>query len=464
MGDDKKTTTEAAATAGQQKPQGLSKKIKQWFGDKDGNGGGLGSLVSNFNDGIKLAGLIGSLILLLVIALIQKQGAGAAGHPAVLLMIAAAAFGGGIIMGLMMTAFGEEKQMFSNLSAAFQGILGGFTLADLTKDDSVIKKILHALAAASGNKDDIGLTSAVVVFFGAAGFVTMFFNKQYLLNPLLAKSQETMNQLEKLRQLTKGIQLSDFPWESKLEISDEQKRLLETALAGFDGVLDDAELVRELPLETLCSYAKACRLLGEKAHKTNQPAEAEKRFQQAEQVLRRARGNKPDDADLLFELANVLLLQKRYDQAAAYYSYLTHLRAARVSTYRLLGYAGLFDFRYLAEAEAATRHYLCFVGNDAGAKLNLACAICQQSAPAETEAARREEACKLLREAIRDWPEAGPIAAGLTTGKGDFVKWKDEEEFKQIIGPFIKDNVKSDDSVEKTNPPPSTNEKSETAK
>ena len=442
-------------------PQSWMEKIKGWVGSKDGKGKGLGSFASYFTRGINIFGLVGFIMMVAVIICIELQGAGKGGHPMVFLMIAAAAFAGGIIMGLLMTAFGEEKQMFSSLSAAMNGILGGFTLADLSKRDSIILKGLHALAAAAGDRGDIGLVSAVLLFFWAAGFVTMFFNKQYLLNPLLAKSQETADQLEKLRLLTKGIQLSDFPWESKLEISDDQKRQLETAVEGFDGVLDDAELIRALPVETLCSYAKACRLLGEKAQKSKVKPEAEKRFRQAEQILRRARGNKPDDAELLFELSNVLLLQERYDQAAPYYSYLTHLPSARGSTYKLLGYAGLFDFRYVAEAEAATRHYLCFVGNDAGAKLNLACAICQQSTPEETAPPRRDEVFKLLRESVRDWPAAGAIAAKLTDADGDFFKWRDTDEFKNIIGPFMKDSAKSPDPTVKTNPSPSTTETAE---
>lgn len=410
------------------------KSFFKFFHSREDGKDGPGSIVAKLNAAIQFSVLLGAFILLVIVFLRRMECD--RGNPIGVFMVAAAAYAAGVLVGLMMAAFGEEKQLFSSLSAAFHGAVGGFTLSDLSKEDGVIKKILHTLASATGNEHEVGLTGAVLVFFGAAGFVTMFCNKQYVLNPLLAKSQRAYEQLEKLGQLIKSEQLGDFSWEreGREEISEERKTELEQMVEKFEGVLDDAELFNKLPVETLRSWAKALRLLGEKARSANQPEEAVKRFEEAAKVLKRARCKAADDVGILLDLINVILLRPGKEHLAVpHCSYLQHLSMAPISAYKLLGYAGLFDYRCLAEAETATRQYLKFVPNDASAKLNLACAIAQQDTPATITTPRREDLFQQLRTAIGLWPHVRSRIMTLTEPGDDFAQWKDDPDFQRLI-------------------------------
>lgn len=84
----------------------------------------------------------------------------------------------------------------------------------------------------------------------------------------------------------------------------------------------------------------------------------------------------------------------------------------RVGNYKLIGYVGLFIPGRLDEAEDASRKYLAIYPDDAGAKLNLACALGQRG-PASP---KRGDAIRLLREVIHNQPAARPFVMNLSKG------------------------------------------------
>jgi Flp pilus assembly protein TadD len=172
---------------------------------------------------------------------------------------------------------------------------------------------------------------------------------------------------------------------------------------GFKKAMEDAEFFQAMPMETILAYAKACVRLDD--------------MEQAERILRKARSIAPEDRNLVFQLAKVLIARQQYEEAVAHLRYLTTFRSVRVTAYKLLGYACLFLPGGFEEAESATRKYLAIHPEDAGAKLNLACAIGQRG----PQSPKRSEALNLLKEILEQYPGTAPLVASLTKGEQDRI-------------------------------------------
>ena len=325
------------------------------------------------------------------------------------------------------------------MSTVINGVIGGFTIADLSRTtNGAIVGALRSLASAAG-LPGIGLVSTVVVFFGAVGFVLMFVNRQYVLKPAIARRadiEEKQKQLQAFVAEIQSVQVSVDPFErsmqtaadesmlsvddreKRVELLEQEKKRLLMVLENFNGALSNTELFQSLPLETIRAYAKAC-------------VRADK-LDTAELILRQARSIGPDNTDLIFQLAIVLTARGRYEEALAHLSYLVHLPSVRVGNYKLIGYVGLFIPGRLDEAEDASRKYLAIYPDDAGAKLNLACALGQRG-PASP---KRGDAIRLLREVIHNQPAARPFVMNLSKGGGDFSAWTGDREFDETVKPF----------------------------
>lgn len=391
---------------------------------------------------ITIIGLAGVIILSLISLKLEMDWpyrSSTSGSSIVLLMIAAGALASGSVVGLVLTAGGDEKEIFGSMSTVINGVIGGFTIADLSRTtNGAIVGALRSLASAAG-LPGIGLVSTVVVFFGAVGFVLMFVNRQYVLKPAIARRadiEEKQKQLQAFVAEIQSVQVSVDPFErsmqtaadesmlsvddreKRVELLEQEKKRLLMVLENFNGALSNTELFQSLPLETIRAYAKAC-------------VRADK-LDTAELILRQARSIGPDNTDLIFQLAIVLTARGRYEEALAHLSYLVHLPSVRVGNYKLIGYVGLFIPGRLDEAEDASRKYLAIYPDDAGAKLNLACALGQRG-PASP---KRGDAIRLLREVIHNQPAARPFVMNLSKGGGDFSAWTGDREFDETVKPF----------------------------
>lgn len=333
-----------------------------------------------------------------------------------LIFVAAAAFGLGGLAGFIFGAAGEEKQSFSGMATALNGIIGGFALSDITKKDGVIREVLHSLAVAC-ELPGSGLVACVLVFFGAAGFVVLYVNKQYVLNPAMTKNQQMAEQNQHLATLTRSVKVSLADIGSQPTTEPKVVDGIKASLKDFEAAAQkDPELGDLFSAETLRSYAKAYYVTGE--------------LNKAESMLRRARSLSPDDPDALFYLAHVLITAQRPLESIPYLAFLSALPNAPVLTWKLLGYACLFDSNRLDEAERATDKYLCFAPNDAGALLNLACVHGQRG---PVGAVNVTLVMNLLKQAIQIEPAVrAKVKDELTQPGGDFEAWKDNPDFQKL--------------------------------
>ena len=333
-----------------------------------------------------------------------------------LLMVGGGAFALGIFAGFIFGAAGEEKQSFSGIVTIMNGIIGGFALSDLMKNDSIIKAMLHSLGRACG-MDSVGLVACVLAVFGTAGFMLMYMNKQYLLNPALSKKQQMAEQVQQLSALTRTIKVSLTDIGSQPKTDPKILDGLKTAIKEFETAAQkDSDLVELLSVETLKSYSKAYYVTGELC--------------KAEAMLRRARGLSPDDPDTLFYLSHILITAQRPTEAIPYLSLLEALPNAPLLAWKLLGYACLFDPNRLDQAEHASKKYLCICPNDAGAILNLAC-VYGQRGPADADNSRK--CIEYLTRAIAlDATVRDTVKGKLSQPGEDFGKWQDNEDFKKL--------------------------------
>ena len=340
-----------------------------------------------------------------------------------LLMVAAAAFGLGTFAGFVFGAVGEEKEIFGGIATAVNGVIGGFALSDLTQSqNSVIIAVLHSLADSCGQQT-VGLVSCLIGFYGSAGFMFMYMNKQYLLNPELSKKQQLAEQNQRLSALTLNVKVS-LAEAGTLPTTDAKNlECISKVLKDFESARSiDPTLVNLLSLEALRSYSKAYYVAGE--------------IPKAEAMLRQARMLQPDDVETLFFLSHLLITAKRPREAIPYLTFLQALPNAPVLTWKLLGYACLWDSSRLKEAEQASEKYLAFAPDDAGAKFNLACVHAQRG---PQDPGNRQRLLTELRELVKRDPESGKLLvsfAKLDPSEDDFYAWRNDSEFNEIIAPF----------------------------
>ena len=364
---------------------------------------------------------IASGVMMLALVLAQSFESANAGktYSAVfnLFMVGAAGFALGAFAGFVFGAVGDEKQSFAGIATVLNGVIGGFALSDLTKSDSLIKRVLFSLALSCGLERS-GLVACVIAVFGSLGFMFMYMNKQYLLNPALSKAHQMAEQNQILLSLTRNVKVSLAEIGSQPKIDAKVLEAIKSALKEFEATTQkDPELVDRLTVEALKSYSKAYYAAGE--------------LNKAESMLRKARNQSPDDQDTLFYLSHVLITAQRPVEAIPYLVFLQAMPNPPVLTWKLIGYACLFDASRLDESERATEKHIYFFSNDAGAHLNLAC-VGGQRGPAE--AANVTKVIERLKLTFQLDPNLKTFVKDSLTKPGeDFAAWIGIPEFDALL-------------------------------
>lgn len=97
----------------------------------------------------------------------------------------------GCLIGFLFTSYGEEA---STLSKVRDWLIGGITGLTIAKAGA-IKSLLLTFAAGPGPKEcAVAVTAAVV--YSVLGFLFMIFQRELILNVLLAESRATRGKLE----------------------------------------------------------------------------------------------------------------------------------------------------------------------------------------------------------------------------------------------------------------------------
>jgi tetratricopeptide (TPR) repeat protein len=329
--------------------------------------------------------------------------------PWYLLLLATASVAAGALCGFLYSTFGSESERFGDVFKVINGGIAGFAIGDLTKPEaSWIVKALQSLARPAGPGTGAGVVITVVLTFGSIGFILLYFAKRLLLNRLsLALGPPLSAEVDKasaiLNAATPPILLprevaSNPPVQA---LKDAAEVVLQSTDAGAAANLAD-----------LKARAKASYISDD--------------WEQAEDALRRAYRLDPKDPETLLYLANVIINDDRPIEAIRYLEELATLQAAPTVTWKLLGYAYLWRPDKLEDAARASERYLAAIPDDAGALLNLACALAQRG---PTNNPRRDEVVEKVRLLSSD-PEMAARIRDLTAPGLDFELWVHEKDFR----------------------------------
>jgi thioredoxin-like negative regulator of GroEL len=153
-------------------------------------------------------------------------------------------------------------------------------------------------------------------------------------------------------------------------------------------------------------------------------------FQNAHELLERAKDREGNNPEVLFNLANTLLAQRQEAKAIPILERLVNLTGVNELAWKYLGYASLWEPSKLDQAESATQRYLELNPDDLGAKFNLACAYGQRGPQDE---ANRKRTFDLLREIIERDPRWRDKLNELTLDGQDFAAWRNDTEFQALL-------------------------------
>ncbi len=367
-------------------------------------------------DQLKLVWHIDFILLVacvLLAVLIFFGGSGAKDGGGALVLIGLGCFGMGAFLGFLFSTFGDEKQSFSPVFTAINGLLGGATLADLLKaDQSFIVKSARALGQGAGlPADRYALIFAIAAACVPLGFFVAYFNRTLLLNPFQKKIDDTLGAAKTALLAISPVPDLDPEVPADPETAQLAKKILNRPGAGQEGSFDD-----------LFNDGKAYYVLG--------------RIDDALSTFQRCLAQRPGHPGSMLYQAAALIDLKNYLPAIDVLESLVNKPQAPIEAWKLLGYASLFypgnrpeHADKLRRAIAASRAYLNLHPDDPGAQLNLACAYGQLGpANAEARAALRESlpplaALPALKSRIND----------LTQPGDDFAAWTGDPEFSELF-------------------------------
>lgn len=327
-----------------------------------------------------------------------------------LFLVAIGGFGLGTLGGFLFATFGEEKERFAQGLVVANGLVGGFALADLSKDTSVVRAFFQSIAEIVGLPGGGAIVAFVAVGFGSIGFLLLYTNKKLILNPYTTLSDRIANAKEILLGRDTGISEAE-PGERPKPVDPDVARAAETVLRDVPGAQDDSP-------DTQKAYAKALYLKGD--------------VSKAAEVLQRIISSKPKDTEALLYLGQALLQNSEPLKAIPVLETLSKLPKAPLLTWKLLGYAYLFDKASLENARQATERYLQAQPDDPGALINLACVYGQRG---PEDQGNRERVLDLLGRVFRADPAWRGRVLELTKPGEDFEKWSDDPAFMDLVTP-----------------------------
>jgi len=339
------------------------------------------------------------------------------GKVTVLFIIATGAFIAGGFIGFLHGMFGTEAERFKNITGIMNGLIGGFAISDLSKNEGIIKQALHSLANAAGPGVGSGLVATVALSFGAVGFLLCYINKTMVLNPvnelLDPKARQAVNNAAdaKLEERTKG----------KVDESQATPKAEQPASSEVQDAAKKVVMNKRLMDDP---SAEACKTRGKALYVKDQKVGAEKEFQQALAL-------NPDDVEALSYLGEIRIDLDRPVDAIEPLEKLKVLAPDNDRVLKLLGYSYLWMPEKLDQSIAETTAFLEKHPQELGAKLNLACAHAQKGI-SETS---KKIVLPILRELIEKKPDRyRPFLKKLAGPGGDFHAWREDTEFKQILG------------------------------
>lgn len=362
------------------------------------------------------------------------------------LLIAAsvASFLVGCLAGFLLSSYGEELNTIGKLR---DWLIGGITGITIIKA-AAIKSFLLTFCM-SPEPIEYALIASMAIVYGSLGFFFMYFQRELILNLLLARTRAERGRLEGTKQTGLVIRSigNELPAslltgvdDAKEVVSDDEEKRLRSLLYSPDvqTFLDEAEQSTkegcslEWDVVSKVAYVHYYRTYFE------QNGNKDEEIREATEWISRALTMNPMHVDLTIKYADVLGMAAQYDAAVAVLHNLSLRPDAPLLVKQWLGYFLLFIPGREQQAIEYSTDYLRSFPNDADAKFNLACAYAQlyqrdlQAGQANGE--NRRQSLFWLAEALKLDPEYTDAVRTKWIKKGEsFEAFAADPEFLSLV-------------------------------
>jgi tetratricopeptide (TPR) repeat protein len=389
------------------------------------------------------------------LGLCKSQAELCQGRRMMLVALSLASFMVGCLAGFVFTSYGEETGTVGKIRDWLIGGITGVTFVELFKGDGgVFGSLLHRFTVPPGSDNDFALTVSVAVVYLSLGFLFMFFQRELILNVVLAKSRAERGELDGTRQTGLAIQklLAQLPPSILAGVTD----IGETDRVSKDEV---QELSNTLYSDDVSTFLKQA----ENAAKNGVPLEWDTVYkvanvqyyrsyfapdnQKSSQVrkalewIRRALAMNPLHADLTMKCADMLGADGQSDAAIAVLEALRVRPEAPAVVEQWLGY-------YLrsipSRADEAIKHsnrFLSFFPDDPDTAFNLAyaygvkyCAAMKSGSQADAAAIEsRNSVLRFLDKGLNAYPEFGAKVAQWRSQDRGLACFSEDADFKKLL-------------------------------
>lgn len=355
----------------------------------------------------------------------------------------------GCLVGFLFTSYGEEA---STVGKVRDWLIGGITGLTIAKAGA-IKGLLLTFAAGPGPRE-FALTASAAIVYSVLGFLFMFFQRELILNVMLAQSRAERGKLEGSKEAGQVIQRFLVKLPASLlsgvnsideitEVNAEEAKGLKDLLYSedVDNFLKQAEEAAnggavDWDVASKTAYIYYYRTYFEKGDK--QPS-----VDKAREWILRALNMNPLHVDLPMKYADMLGASDEYEAAVAVLETLATRPEAPMAVKLYLGYFLLEVPSRLNDAIRYSQEYLNLFGDDQNAPFNIACAYAQmyceelRSAKKASDlgSTTRSKAIEYLTEGLKRDPDYAETVRTKWTEKGEsFDCFSSDPDFQQLVG------------------------------
>jgi tetratricopeptide (TPR) repeat protein len=360
----------------------------------------------------------------------------------------------GCLIGFLFSSFGEELNTIGKIRDWVIGGLTGLTIAEMIDKGGVFKTLLLKFAVPPTDRE-FALVIAMAVIYFSAGFFSMFFQRELILNLLLAKSRAQRGKLEGTPGAVHAIQksLSQLPASvlsgvdniDETRVGNKEKEDLKNLLFSDDVktfLAQAEEAVRNNEVLDWDTITKAAHLEYYRTYFVKEGQQRRMQARKAHEWITRALALNPLHTDLTMKLADMLWFDDQVDAAVAVVEHLIIRPDAPAIAYEWLGYFLRSIPSRVDDSIKYSKQYLALFPNDENAPFNLAYALgvkyCMElklsGKPSEPTSANRAEALKLLTAGLTQFPDFKTTVGGKwVSEKKGFECLAQDEDFKKLV-------------------------------
>jgi tetratricopeptide (TPR) repeat protein len=307
------------------------------------------------------------------------------GRRIMLIALSIGSFMVGCIVGFLFSSYGEESGTIGKVRDWLLGGVTGIAFADLSRGNGgALARLLHRFTIPPATDNDFALTVSITVTYLSLGFLFMFFQRELILNVVLAKSRAERGDLDGTRQAGLAIQklLANLPPSvlagvtdiGETDVTEAEKQDLRNALDSDDvsNFLKQAESAAKngIPLDwdTVSKVAHVYYYKSYFAEEKQKPVQVRK----ALDWIRRALAMNPLHADLTMKYADMLGADHQTDAAIAVLEALRVRPEAPAVVEQWLGYYLRSIPERVDDAIEHSNRFLSFFSDDPDTAINLA--------------------------------------------------------------------------------------------